>query len=460
MKKNNPAKSKFSGGSRLNGAMFLLLALTGLIILAGCTHFKSVYSPVNYTLDDLSVDIWQARTEVINGYRGYAGKVMKVTPINGINWEDYSRSLYYEWDMEETGYQQITVQMSVLVEGPNTASSQISAYRPAQRTWASPSTIKWNGPANLGWTYQSEEVWAQFGGNAVEIPTGRWVDLTFTDTVDVTGKRFGQIYLDGHNNHQGLIDLTVYVRHFKVTMRSTTKFIALTFDDSPSDFTHYLIDKLYDHDIKATFFLMGMGIEARHPIQDRALTERDRERTTVDRQEVVKRIFEEGHSIGNLAYSLGSLTEDPLTEAEIRKELEDTQIAIQKAIYGEDEYLDYPMVSKYFRDPFDTGSNLANMLNSAASDMGLIIIGGIEKAVSSDDINWVVQQKLNDIEPWSISINKDPRSDPSVLRFLDILIPMLKAEGYVFVTLDEMIQRRRIPLTPGNVYTSLDPDIP
>ncbi|MBE7030257.1 MAG: polysaccharide deacetylase [Ruminococcaceae bacterium] len=57
----------------------------------------------------------------------------------------------------------------------------------------------------------------------------------------------------------------------------------LTFDDGPSSITEQILDILAKHNIRATFFMLGMRAE-----QNPAL---------------VKRVYEAGHSIGNHSYS-------------------------------------------------------------------------------------------------------------------------------------------------------------
>ncbi len=60
--------------------------------------------------------------------------------------------------------------------------------------------------------------------------------------------------------------------------------IFLTFDDGPNEpYTSQILDVLKAHDARATFFVCGMGVE-RFPL-------------------VTRRILDEGHSIGNHAYS-------------------------------------------------------------------------------------------------------------------------------------------------------------
>lgn len=65
------------------------------------------------------------------------------------------------------------------------------------------------------------------------------------------------------------------------------KIIALTFDDSPSEETPKILDLLKKQRIKSTFFVLGKRITGR--------------------EKVIKRMFREGHKIGNHSHSHGSL---------------------------------------------------------------------------------------------------------------------------------------------------------
>lgn len=66
--------------------------------------------------------------------------------------------------------------------------------------------------------------------------------------------------------------------------KKDSKIAYLTFDDGPSQsITPQILDILKEHDIKATFFVVGNAAE-KNP-------------------ELIKRIYEEGHAIGNHSYS-------------------------------------------------------------------------------------------------------------------------------------------------------------
>ena len=470
-----------------------LAVLAGLLSLSGCTPSKDA-GALAYSIDDLSVDTDVARKEEFREYGSYKGRIIKVTPKNGLNWDDWSRPVFLDLN-EYRGQYKITISMSVWVES---AIKLILSGAPSFDPEHYPKfTITYDTeiyPAynpTIGWTLQNGGGYKQFGGKAVEPPKGQWTDLVFSQTVDLSDTGNRRVFVDGLNESQGLVDLVLFIRHFKADLQKIEgeKYIALTFDDGPSDLTGDLLDKLDTLGIKATFFLLGMGIDAVNPQHDSALGETQRTAKRRDRQELVKRIFRDGHDVANHSYShnyLGggrldgkdgidplqetgdiyilpgyTLTDYPLSEDVIRKELEDTQTAIQKAVYGNADYFKHPWVSKYFRTPFCSDETKAVNLLNAAGAMGLPIIYGqgsgdyIPQLGAEETAHMIYENRL----PWGVSINHDPQSAPVILEALDIIVPRMQAEGYEFVTLSGMLERRGTPLSPGKVYSTLDPDL-
>ena len=78
--------------------------------------------------------------------------------------------------------------------------------------------------------------------------------------------------------------------------------IAITFDDGPSVCTPALLDGLKERGVKATFFLVGENVET-YP-------------------DIVKRIYEEGHLIGNHTYHHVEITK--LSDEEAMYEINKT----------------------------------------------------------------------------------------------------------------------------------------
>jgi chitooligosaccharide deacetylase len=86
--------------------------------------------------------------------------------------------------------------------------------------------------------------------------------------------------------------------------------LALTFDDGPSPWTTPILDLLREHDVRATFFLIGRRVDE-HP-------------------DVVRRIVAEGHELGNHTFSHPWLARD-CTDAAVYEELRRANEAIARA---------------------------------------------------------------------------------------------------------------------------------
>ncbi|MCL1836063.1 MAG: polysaccharide deacetylase family protein [Treponema sp.] len=467
----------------------VLIAAAGLCILAGCYNSPNYYVNPSYSLGNFFIDEYYARRETLVGYQDYAGLVARVTPANGANWIDYSRAICWDWDMKTTGYHEVTVTMSVMMERPNANRAVISAYRPPRSRRAA-TEINRNGPANIGWTVQNgEDMYEQFGGTARVVPEGKWIDLTFTGVVDIPEGGPGQVYIDGNSDHQGLINASLYIRNFKASIKQTDRdHYALAFNAGPSYATHTVLDRLEELNVKATFFLVGMNIDGRNPKLDRYLTPEELEEVIQDRKDVIKRILEEGHEIGNLSYShnylgggrlngtdgidthmrpadipilLGySVFRYPLSEDVIYTEIEDTQIAIQKAVYGDDDYRSHPWISQYFRLPFGADPRSAVNARTAAANLGLPVIS--VRSISGDmgkNAGEIAEAAAAESKPWGIISFDETEDDTTWLEVLDIIVPKLKSQGYEFITLGKMAEKRGKPLRAGSVYDNFSPDL-
>ena len=100
-----------------------------------------------------------------------------------------------------------------------------------------------------------------------------------------------------------------------------SKKIALTFDDGPHPYyTEQLLDGLKEREVRATFFVMGKNVE-QYP-------------------ELVERMSEEGHLVGNHTYSHMQLSQS--NEDAFREELVKTNEMIEKLTGQEVQYVRPP----------------------------------------------------------------------------------------------------------------------
>ena len=97
--------------------------------------------------------------------------------------------------------------------------------------------------------------------------------------------------------------------NLKITnIKDTIPKVALTFDDGPSSqYTEKLLDGLKERRVKATFFVMGKSVK--------------------ENADIIKRMYEEGHLIGNHTYSHTDLANTDFDTA--YKEINDTNLHIE-----------------------------------------------------------------------------------------------------------------------------------
>lgn len=184
---------------------------------------------------------------------------------------------------------------------------------------------------------------------------------------------------------------------------SEPQMIALTFDDGPHNiYTEKLLDGLKERNVRATFFLMGENIEGN--------------------EDLVMRMQEEGHLIGNHSYTHNKMTNQK-TEV-VCEEIARTGELIKNIVGSTPQYL---------RPPYgDWNDDLECQLD-------LITVFW---TVDSQD--WklknkrkIVRQVVKNTEEDSIILMHDifPYSVEAALEIVDTL----QKKGYTFVTIDELL---------------------
>lgn len=179
--------------------------------------------------------------------------------------------------------------------------------------------------------------------------------------------------------------------------------IALTFDDGPSTaWTPALLDGLKERGVKATFFLIGENAD-KNP-------------------EIVKRMADEGHLIGNHTYHHVELTK--VSENEARLELADTSAVIVRITGKEPEYM---------RPPF--GAWQRKLEQEIQMLPVLWTIDPLDWTTENQDE--IVNKVVTEAEENDIILLHDcyKSSIEAGLRIVDIL----QEEGFVFVTVDELL---------------------
>lgn len=183
----------------------------------------------------------------------------------------------------------------------------------------------------------------------------------------------------------------------------TQNYVAITFDDGPQyKTTMQLLDGLKERGVVATFFVVGEKVE--------------------ERKEVLKRMQEDGHLIGNHTYSHIDLNSVRVEEA--IEEINRTNQLIYD-ITGQ--------MPTYIRPPF------GNWTNCIAEKVSMTpVLWSVDPCDwNTKDINKVVKCVVKNTKNGDIILLHDIY-ESSVVAALEI-IDELKCQGYNFVTVDQLL---------------------
>ena len=180
--------------------------------------------------------------------------------------------------------------------------------------------------------------------------------------------------------------------------------VALTFDDGPNaSSTPILLDGLKERKVRATFFLIGENVE------------KD------ENEKIVKRMYEEGHLIGNHTYRHVDLSKISGREAE--KEIKTTDEAIKKITGHETEFI---------RPPFGA-------MPEGEEDPDKIYVKWTVDSLDwvTKDTEKIVEKVTADTKEGDVILMHDcyGESVEAALQIVDIM----EKQGYEFVTADELI---------------------
>ena len=195
--------------------------------------------------------------------------------------------------------------------------------------------------------------------------------------------------------------------------------VALTFDDGPSFYTDGLLDILREHDVRATFFVLGTQVRIQ--------------------SETVARMFREGHQIGNHTWDHPNLTNMP--DEQIQEQLRLTDDLIVQLI-GEP--------TPFLRPPY--GAYNDRVL--AASGLPIIFW-------SVDPLDWrdrdaaIVAARIMEAPVGAIILAHDIHK--STVDAVPAIIDALRGRGIAFVTVSKLFEPEE--LHAQNVYKR-QPDLP
>lgn len=195
-----------------------------------------------------------------------------------------------------------------------------------------------------------------------------------------------------------------------------TKYLALTFDDGPKQgTTDRLLDGLKERGASATFFLVGEWAAVH--------------------QDLVRRMQDEGHQVGNHTWSHVRL--EGKTPDELLQEIQHNETLLQEILGGEGYWI---------RPPYGViAPELVNLI-----EVPMIKWSVDPRDWESRNREKIVEAVLKEAKPNSIVLMHDiyPESVDAALELVD----RLQQEGYWFVTVEELLKLNGIEAVSGAMY--------
>ena len=202
--------------------------------------------------------------------------------------------------------------------------------------------------------------------------------------------------------------------------KEPVKYIALSFDDGPNLTTESkMLDVLAKHKVPATFFVIGNNI-------------------TKESEKNMKRAVKQGCEIGN--HSLTHPMMSTMTEEQVKAEIEATSGKIKKVIGKEPEF---------FRPPYiNVKPEMYDWI-----DLTFICGKGCEDWVAEVGKEARRQGIIDNAEPGAIYLLHDFEGNEATVEALDEAIPVLKEQGYVFVTVGQLFKKMNCTPDGHTMYT-------
>ena len=202
--------------------------------------------------------------------------------------------------------------------------------------------------------------------------------------------------------------------------KEPVKYLALSFDDGPNLTTESkMLDVLAKHKAPATFFVIGNNISE-------------------ESARNIKRAQELGCEIAN--HSLTHSMMSQMDEAAVKAEIEATSAMIEQ-ITGQRP--------KFFRPPYiNVKPEMYDWI-----DLTFICGKGCEDWVATVGKEARRQGIIDNAEPGAIYLLHDFEGNDATVEALDEAIPVLKEQGYVFVTVAQLFEKLKCTPDGHTMYT-------
>lgn len=209
---------------------------------------------------------------------------------------------------------------------------------------------------------------------------------------------------------------------------SNKKEVYLTFDDGPSKYTNKILDELKKTNVKATFFILGTNIEGR--------------------ENEIRRIYNEGHTIANHSYShrYEDIYKNP--EATL-KEYNKTEKKLKK-ILGKDfnsNLFRFPggSVGGYYEKQKKKSREYFNKKNIAFVDWNALTDDSVGADTTKEQIK--VFNETRKGEKALIVLQHDSYTSDKTAGTVKVIIEQLKKEKYVFKNFNNILVKEEKDVT-------------
>lgn len=203
------------------------------------------------------------------------------------------------------------------------------------------------------------------------------------------------------------------------TLDVSKPMVALTFDDGPyTRATTPILDTLEEHNVVATFFVVGNRVN-RH-------------------KDIVRRMAANGNEIGNHSYNHKDLT--ILDSKQLKDQIDMTQNAVSMVVGSK------PKIMRPTYGAFDD-----NLKTQAKMPLILWSIDSMDW--DSKDAEKIIDRVLSKVKDGDIILMHDIFE--ATAEAIEYLVPELINRGFELVTVSELYESRGRTLKVGNIYNRI-----
>lgn len=215
-------------------------------------------------------------------------------------------------------------------------------------------------------------------------------------------------------------------------IEDTKKIIYLTFDDGPSTLTDKVLDVLKENDVKATFFLIGNQIKPN--------------------ESTVKRIHNEGHSIGLHTYTHKS-RKIYCNENSFMKEMNDTREEVNRVVGVKPNILRFPGGSRKH-----LSKNMLEKLhenNYKVYDWNIVTSDGLRAKTPPEKLFKEATSNKNKVNPIILLMHCD-YTHKNTCKALPRIIKFYKDKGYEFKVITKDTSELYFPICNKSTSSILE----